>query len=57
MTSHAEDQRVFARQTKRGGIVGISLGVLEDDYMVFWTNRAVGISLRLIRDSDGKLLW
>ena len=30
---------------------------VENDYMVLWTNRAVGISLRLIRASDGKFLW
>jgi len=55
--SHAEDRRVFARQTKCAGIVEVRLDAVEDDYMVLWTNRAVGISLRLIRASDGTLLW
>jgi hypothetical protein len=55
--SHAEDRRVFARQTKCEGIVEVRLDAVEDDYMVLWSNRAVGISLRLIRASDGKLLW
>lgn len=55
--SHTEDRRVFARQTKCGSIVEVQLDAVEDDYMVLWTNRAVGISLRLIRASDGKLLW
>jgi hypothetical protein len=55
--SHAEDRQVFARQTKCGGFVEIRFDAVEDDYMVLWTNRAVGISLRLVRASDGVLLW
>ncbi len=54
---HAEDRKIFARQTKCGGIVEVRLDAVEDDYMVLWTNRTVGISLRLIRASDGVLLW
>jgi len=37
--SHAEDRRVFARQTKCGSIVEVQLDAVEDDYMVLWTNR------------------
>ena len=54
---HPGDRRVFARQTKCTGIVEIRLNAVEDDYMLLWTNRAVGIALRLIRASDQKLLW
>ncbi len=54
---HPGDRRVFAKQTKCDGLVEIRLDAVEDDYMVLWTNRAVGISLRLIRASDQKLLW
>ncbi|NKB21515.1 MAG: hypothetical protein GKS01_13560 [Alphaproteobacteria bacterium] len=54
---HPGDRRVFARQTKCGGFIEVRLDTVEDDYMVLWTNRAVGISLRLIRATDEKLLW
>lgn len=54
---HPGDRRVFVQQTKCDGLVEIRLDTVEDDYMVLWSSRAVGISLRLIRASDQKLLW
>tara|TARA_Y100001936_G_scaffold246262_1_gene289883 strand:+ start:44117 stop:44806 length:690 start_codon:yes stop_codon:yes gene_type:complete len=54
---HAGDRKVFARQTKCTGFMEVIFDAVEDDYMVLWTNRAVGISLRLVRATDGKILW
>lgn len=53
----ASDQRVFARQARCQVLVDISLDEINDDYVVLWAQRGLGLTLTMTRISDDKVLW
>lgn len=55
--SNPADRRVFRRQTGCDALVRIRIHGVTDDYFVIWSQRAVALTLELIRTIDGKLLW
>lgn len=55
--AHAPDRRVFRRQTGCDALMRIRIAGVTDDYFVIWSQRAIALTLEMIRTDDGKVLW